>query len=313
MNMNPERVIEIPEIRTSLLNGMVRFGNNKNTAYIRSAILNNAGLVLPQLKVDDSPIDFATNLVSLLISKPLSEKSLEKHDLIKLFDYFYDTGVENYGFIEQDFDLFSTILIDIKKRVNYLSVRNAVVGIENENKETIGTGILTTDNYVLTCKHIITKSRINRAWVRMGYHINWDNRSESEGYIVELDFDQIVYRGGTPKYDLIIFKLSNHKSQAQIPLRKIEINTGEPVHILYYPPKGPIDLSDNGEIVQVGSDYIIHNLNTSEGASGGPIFSKNWELVAIHRGKSLRTKGELSEGLPIHAVYDDVISSFYEY
>jgi V8-like Glu-specific endopeptidase len=69
-----------------------------------------------------------------------------------------------------------------------------------------------------------------------------------------------------------------------------------------------------GQIVQGGgdSDYIDHNVSTDEGSSGAPIFNRDWQLVAIHRG-NLGTKRAgrsidpgIMSGVPLRAFWKNI-------
>jgi len=178
---------------------------------------------------------------------------------------------------------------------------NAVGRIESPQNTGIGTGVLVAKNLLLTCNHIFNKTGVQQAWVRFGYKLG----SNSAGDIFELDLNFVAYHN---QLDYALIRLQSNPSVPPISPVNVILNSGQKIRLIHHPKGQPVVISGLGEIVQVGEDYIDHNLNTEEGSSGAPIFNDAWELVAIHRGNpgvGRPTQGTM-EGKPISAFWNQI-------
>jgi hypothetical protein len=161
--------------------------------------------------------------------------------------------------------------------------------------------VLVAQNLLLTCNHIFTKTRVEKAWVTFGY------KSDSDGTqdIFELDLDFVRYNN---HLDFALIRLQSNPSLKPIRPVNVGLDSGQKIRLIHHPMGQPVVISGLGQIVQVGQEYIDHNLNTDKGSSGAPIFNDAWELVAIHRGNpgvGRPTKGTM-EGKPISAIWDSI-------
>ena len=76
-----------------------------------------------------------------------------------------------------------------------------------------------------------------------------------------------------------------------IPLhsRPLDYEPGTPIFILHYAPSGPVKLLMNPRGIlgltpdQMGVRYVV---DADLGSAGAPCFNANWDLIAVHRGRS---------------------------
>ena len=87
------------------------------------------------------------------------------------------------------------------------------------------------------------------------------------------------------RFDYALLKINTQTQQKAISINPASVlDSGQKIRIIHHPQGNPLVISDLGEIMQVGEDYIDHNLKTDNGSSGAPIFNRQWELIAIHQG-----------------------------
>ncbi|MEQ9484100.1 trypsin-like peptidase domain-containing protein [Coleofasciculus sp. F4-SAH-05] len=85
--------------------------------------------------------------------------------------------------------------------------------------------------------------------------------------------------------------------------------------LIHHPRGQYVVVSGLGQIVQVGEDYIDHNVSTDEGSSGAPIFNRDWQLVAIHRGNlgigraGRSLEAGTTSGVPLRAFWKHIQTS----
>lgn len=108
---------------------------------------------------------------------------------------------------------------------------------------------------------------------------------------------------------------SQPKQQTAIPINSL-LDEGQEIRLIHHPQGQRIVISNVGQIVQVGENYIDHNISTNEGSSGAPVFNRNWQIVAIHRGdirlKSGSTiESDVMSGVPIRAFWQDIYSHIF--
>jgi hypothetical protein len=90
------------------------------------------------------------------------------------------------------------------------------------------------------------------------------------------------------------------------------LDSSQEIRLIHHPQGQYSVISGLGQIVQVGEDYIDHNISTDEGSSGAPIFNRDWQLVAIHRGiLGIGRAGRLIEpgttsGVPLRAFWKNI-------
>jgi CheY-like chemotaxis protein len=290
---------ETPLLFLSLKKFALHFPNGDQ----RQNILDNARVRHSgQLEFGAAPFDFAQALLKLLVDFSVRNTRPGYHPLVSFLEYVSRTGLDQYGLGAED-EVLCNLLIDRGKE-NFLGLKacSAVGRIESPKGTPIGTGVLLNKNLLLTCNHVL--SRISRAWVRF----NYEGDSYGSGNLFALDLE-LICAHNEPDHALAKIK-GRPKQQPLTPSHK-ELSSGEDaqVRIVHYPGGRPLVVSGLGQIKQVGRDYIAHSLHTDKGSSGAPIFDRDWDFIAIHRGdpgvgRSL-PEGTL-EGVPIHALRDSI-------
>jgi len=300
--MNPEIFLE-PRDVAPLIKALIPVFMKINAYSDRHSLLENADIdpvFIGNLKLDAQPNIFTPALVSAFKSYKISHQRISYHPQINLLAYLVDLA-EIYGISDEGLKICDRLIKQGQENFKALTVRNAVGRIESPQNTGIGTGVLVAQNLLLTCNHIFTKTRVEKAWVTFGYKSD----SYSTQDIFELDLDFVRYHN---QLDFALIRLQPNPSLKPIRPVNVGLDSGQKIRLIHHPMGQPVVISGLGQIVQVGQDYIDHNLNTDKGSSGAPIFNDAWELVAIHRGNpgvGRPTKGTM-EGKPISAIWDSI-------
>ncbi|OUL30970.1 trypsin [Nostoc sp. 106C] len=301
--MNPEIFLEQQDI-TPLTMALNHFALKVPLASDRQNVLESAGIdsaFLSNLKWDTQSIHFANELVAKFKQYQISSNSLESHPMVKLLKYLSDLAII-YNFKDEDSKLFTRLVERGQENFKALAACNTVGRIESPIGNPIGTGVLITKNFLLTCNHIFTKSQVQKAWVRFNYK---DGNYESEKNILQLDFIS-----NNSRLDYALLKINAQTQQKAIFIDKTSIlDSGQDVCIIHHPQGKSVIISEFGQITQVGEDYIDHNLKTDDGSSGAPIFNRQWELIAIHQGNPGIRRSvtpDSTGGIPIRAFWNQI-------
>lgn len=305
--MNPEIFLEKSDT-TPLIKALIPVFTRINGASDRHSLLENANIdaaFIGNLKLDAQPNIFTPDVVAKFKSYQISNRTINYHPQINLLAYLVDLA-EIYGLSDDGLKLCNRLIKQGQENFRALTVRNAVGRIESPQGMGIGTGVLVAKNLLLTCNHIFTKTRVQQAWVRFGY------KSGSYGMedIFELDLNFVANHS---QLDYALICLQPNPSVPPISPVNVILDSGQKIRLIHHPMGQPVVISGLGQIVQVGQDYIDHNLNTDEGSSGAPIFNDAWELVAIHRGNpgvGRPTKGTM-EGKPISAFWTQIANHLH--
>jgi Trypsin-like peptidase domain/Effector-associated domain 8 len=303
--MNPDVFLEQKEV-PFLIPALTRWSQQVIIASDRQDVLNNSGIhqaLLNQIKFDNKAPLFANSLVAEIKKYSFSYKKADYHPLVNLLQHLCDRAESEIDeFPEEDLALFGKLLEEGKDKLKALASRHAVGRIESPKGTGIGTGVLIQPDLLLTCNHVV-KSQVKEAWVRFNY------KSGSlllDKYLFELDLN-LVSSSNNLDYALLIVK---GKPQQ---LTKNPINAtlyeNQEIHLIHHPLGKPVEISGIGQIVQQGEDYIDHNLRTDNGSSGGPIFNRQWELIAIHQGHpgiGRNVESGTMGGIPIRAIWDKI-------
>ncbi len=300
--MNPDIFLEPSDV-TPLIKALIPVFTTINGASERHSLLENADIdpaFIGNLKLDAQPNLFTPALVAAFKRYKISHQKISYHPQINLLAYLVDLA-EIYGISDEGLRICDRLIKQGKENFKALIARNAVGRIESPQNTGIGTGVLVAQNLLLTCNHIFTKTRVEKAWVRFGY------KSDSYGTqdIFELDLDFVRYNN---QLDFALIRLQPNPSLKPTPPVNVGLDSGQNIRLIHHPMGQPVVISGLGQIVRVGKEYIDHNLNTDKGSSGAPIFNDAWELVAIHRGNpgvGRPTKGTM-EGKPISAIWDSI-------
>lgn len=305
--MNPEIFLEqrdVPPLTIALNN----FALKVSVASERQNLLESAGMdsaFLSNLRFDTQSNTFAQSLVSTFKGYQISNKKLNYHPLVNLLEYLRDLA-SIYGLKDQDLELFNRLVEKGHENFKALSARNTVGRIESPIGNPIGTGVLITKDFLLTCNHIFSKSQVQKAWVRLGYQAG---SYESEKDVLQLD---VITKNS--RFDYALLKINAPIQQTNICINESSIlDSGQDVRIIHHPQGNHVIISDLGKIIQVGEDYIDHNVKTNDGSSGAPIFNRQWELIAIHQGNvgiGRNFEPGTTGGIPVRAIWNQ-ISQFF--
>ena len=300
--MNPEIFLE-PRDVAPLIKALIPVFMKINAYSDRHSLLENADIdpvFIGNLKLDAQPNIFTPALVSAFKSYKISHQRISSHPQINLLAHLVDLA-EIYGISDEGLRICDRLIKQGQENFKALIARNAVGRIESPQNTGIGTGVLVAQNLLLTCNHIFTKTRVEKAWVTFGYKSD----SYSTPDIFELDLDFVIYHN---HLDFALIRLQPNPSLKPIRPVNVGLDSGQKIRLIHHPMGQPVVISGLGQIVRVGPGYIDHNLNTDRGSSGAPIFNDAWELVAIHRGHpgvGRPTKGTM-EGKPISAIWDSI-------
>lgn len=304
--MNPELFLE-PKDVVPLNRALNQFAIKVNVASDRQDILEGADIniaLLANLRLDTQPNRFAPALVAAFKNYRISSQHLDYHPMVSLLQYLL--AAPPYELADQDAALFTQLVERGKENCNALKARSAVGRIESPKGTGIGTTVLIGKNLLLTCDHIFSKSQVTQAWVRFNYT---SGSYALDSDVFELDLDTAT-RSSQLDYALVRVK-GEPKQRTTNPINAI-LDSNQEIRLIHHPQGQYVVISDLGQIVQVGDDYIDHNVSTDEGSSGAPIFNRDWQLVAIHRGNlGIGRAGRSLEpgttsGVPLRAFWKNI-------
>ncbi|HBB32215.1 MAG TPA: serine protease [Cyanobacteria bacterium UBA8803] len=305
--MNPELFLEDRDVPLLTL-ALNQFAIKINDASDRQEVLESAGIdmaVLSNLKLGATPIKFAPALVAAFRTYPVSNQRLDDHPLVSLLKYLCELA-PIYGLADRDVALFTRLVERGQENLKALAARSAVGRIESPQGTGIGTGVLIGKNLLLTCDHIFSKSQATVAWVRFNYTAG---SYPLDSNVFELDLDTATR---SSQLDYALVRVKGEPKQRTANLIDAILDSNQEIRLIHHPQGQYVVISGLGQIVQVGDDYIDHNISTDEGSSGAPIFNRDWQLVAIHRGNlGIGRAGRSLEpgttsGVPLRAFWKNI-------
>lgn len=279
--MNPELFLEQRDV-VSLTLALNQFAIKVNEASDRQEVLESAGIdiaFLSNLKLSATSNKFATALVAEFQRYRISNQRLDYHPMVSLLKYLCDLA-PIYGLADQDVALFNRLSEQGQENLKALAARSTVGRIESPKGQGIGTGVLIGKSLLLTCNHIFSKSQAKQAWVRFNY-TSGSYALDSDVFELDLDTDTAIRFS---QLDYALVKVKGEPKQRTANLIDAILDSNQEIRLIHHPQGQYVVISRLGQIVQVGDEYIDHNLSTDEGSSGAPIFNRDWQLVAIHRG-----------------------------
>jgi len=168
-----------------------------------------------------------------------------------------------------------------------------------------GTGFLIRGDLLVTCHHVIsTVEEAATATIRFNYQQSLrgmpaafhDFRPNPGAFFLtsELDDFTVVKLDGKP-----------HERWGYLPITPRRVTVGERVNIIQHPDGEPKQMSYFHNIVAfVGMRHLEYKTDTRDGSSGSPVFDKDWNLIAIHRGSRRTTEilrsADLKRNVGIH-------------
>jgi hypothetical protein len=305
--MNPELFLEQTDI-VPLTLALNQFALRVNDASDRQRVLESAGIdmaLLSNLKLGATSNIFAPALVAAFKSYRISNQRLDYHPMVSLLKHLCDLA-PIYELADQDVALFTRLAEQGQENLKVLAARSAVGRIESPKGTGIGTGVLIGKNLLLTCDHIFSKSQVTQAWVRFNYTTG---SYALDSNVFELDLDTATRHS---QLDYALVRVKGEPKQRTANLIDAILDSNQEIRLIHHPQGQHIVISGLGQIVQVGDDYIDHNISTDEGSSGAPIFNRDWQLVAIHRGNlGIGRAGRSLEpgttsGVPLRAFWKNI-------
>ena len=307
--MNPEIFLEQKNV-FPLIRILTQFAIRDSDAAARQTALINAEVdssFLSTLHFGNGADQFANELVAEFRRCSISSDKPTYHPMLCLLSYLCDKA-RSYKFSDDDQDLLTQLIEHGQENFKALEARNIVGRIESPQGTSIGTGFLVGHGLLLTCDHVFRKTNVRQAWVRFGCKDKYSCQSKPA---FELDLKFVSHRSQSDHALLRIKPLPNSKPLQPIKIQPMDllVNSGQRIRLIHHPLGEPAVISDVGQILQVGADYIDHNLPTAEGSSGAPIFNSNWELIALHQGLLGNRWSNIKDsmrGIPIQSIWQQI-------
>ncbi len=168
-------------------------------------------------------------------------------------------------------------------------------------RTSLGTGFLVARGFLMTNNHVI------------------GSQAEAEGSVAEFDFE----KGVAPRVvtlqparlfltdealDFTIVACDDAPLSDIEPIRLLRnpqtVTRHERVNIIQHPSGRPkeIAIHDN-RVTRIRTNVILYTTDTEPGSSGSPVFTNEWDLVALHHaGEKLPGGGAENEGIRIAAI-----------
>ncbi len=301
--MNPE-IFLVQEDVVGLEEGLERLFSNLNNDTIRSVFVSSGveKSFTRNINFNSTAFELTSRIVAKSREYKVSAQRLDYHPLISLLAYLL--GRYHDELEDQEISLFTKLVEQGQENLKAFKTRRAVGRIESPQGNGIATGVVIGKNLLLTCNHVFSKTQVNQAWIRFNYKAN---SPQSEEDLFELDMDFVCHHH-YPDYALVRIKGG---LQQEIAISSYEtLDSEQDIRIIHHPQGKPLVISSLGQIKQVGEDYIQHNVSTDNGSSGAPIFNRQWELIAIHRGNhgigGRNVEPGTVEGIPLRAFWDKI-------
>ena len=156
--------------------------------------------------------------------------------------------------------------------------------------EGFATGFLVSPSLLLTNQHVFPRY-VDAVDCAANFLYERQERGINEGTYFNLQPDQFYFADEALDFCLVAISTQGSRGEALSDygcIRLIEATgktlRGRPMNIIQHPDGGPrqyatthnrlLDILDQG--------FLHYETDTAEGASGSPVFSDNWELIALH-------------------------------
>jgi hypothetical protein len=101
----------------------------------------------------------------------------------------------------------------------------------------------------------------------------------------------------------------SYPDRAQV-LRGTRLRPGEPLLLLHYPLDSVELQLSQGRLVNVGSDGIVHDVESAPGSSGAPLLSaETAQVLGMHRGTAHSLRSPIGVGLPLAELLETFLAS----
>jgi V8-like Glu-specific endopeptidase len=144
-----------------------------------------------------------------------------------------------------------------------------------------GSGFLIGDDCIMTNSHVIRAGELNK------YDIVFDYRKGiSRDALPKYTFKSEIVRSGPREFDFVILQLDRVPDGNRGFFRAKSYlfdKIREPVTVIGHPNGDPLAIA-NGVVFDNNSFFgrVAYTANTAPGSSGSPVFTENWDLVALH-------------------------------
>jgi V8-like Glu-specific endopeptidase len=226
-----------------------------------------------------------------------------------------------------------TNLLDIIQLLGALYSAEAVGRVEFSLEEPIGTGWLIGPDLLLTNQHVLPdKERVEAAKVRFGYRQDRLGVIATEGREYSFDPD-VYYTSPVEKLDYALVRLTKPpladmkvddetkglswfdlirqgKHRGYLLYATRNVTNLERVNMIQHPGGTPQKVALTQNFVTNTSDTRIHyTTDTLRGSSGSPVFTRLWEVIALHHSgvpiPPMPGIMDINEGIPMKAILKD--------
>ena len=191
--------------------------------------------------------------------------------------------------IDESFTPKSTKAISLSEEKEYKSYENCICKIIGKSA---GTGFFCRIEHegglipvLITNYHVIDDEYMEKN-DKLKYYINNDS------YVIDINKDSKLYSSSRDKYDIMIIRLKEGQAKCYL---KIDNNifkdnsennySYEDIYILHYANAKEAKISFGKGLEKINDNDIKHFCHTEPGSSGGPILSRNTNMViGIHKG-----------------------------
>ena len=197
----------------------------------------------------------------------------------------------------------------------------SVCRIEIPSRQIMGTGVLITQNLLLTNYHILQPTEEDNiennalnAVLKFGC-LTSDNGLETQGKSFQLERQKpILSFSKTEDLDYVLLQVEAKITQekeikpARWDINKLPI-TKMGINVLQHPEGDSMKLSisqDGITGVYQNSGLVQYVNKTALGSSGSPCFDENWYLVALHHAQRAKSFGTIREGILFASIYQEI-------
>lgn len=192
---------------------------------------------------------------------------------------------------------------DVEAWQQRYTIARGRVCLIRRNDQPLGTGFLIGPDRIMTNSHVV-----DAAIPIQEYNVVFDFRGETA--IDSLAHYTLTYelaRSKPREYDYAIFRLNQIPAgnRGWFKARPYQFNQlREPVSLLGHPNGDPLKFSfgvvfDNNSFM----GRVAYTANSAPGSSGSPVFSENWELLALHHHGET---GVNNHGIPMKSILEDL-------
>ena len=308
--MDPDTFLAQDDVH-SLIQALNTFALEVDGADDRKDMLINAGIHLAfrsKLIYGSSPHLFANKLVANFREYRVSNHQPTYHPLVSLLNYLLSV----HELEDQDRNLYKRLVKQSQDNFDGQAARSAVGRIESPPGSAMGTGVLIDRQLLLTCKHIFERIfalGLSRAWVRFGYKTGKYGIELGEVFELDIKGLDILDTQSDGIYDCTLVRIIGNPEYHAAHLSNNVPDTTQNVRLVHHPRGEPVQISNVGQIAQVDTEYVKHDIPTDYGSSGAPIFDLNWRVIAIHRGNPSLSRASvpgLTEGIPIYSIWNTI-------